>query len=140
MEVVGSAVTVVAVIDLSAKVATICVQYLRDVKHAKADIERFKGELDSVTNLLRRVEALLQGAGRTSLSTSIGLKNALGDCKIQLQQLNTALDPGKTRKVMSRLGARALKWPFETKEVEKAIRSLERCKGTISLVLQVDQT
>ena len=143
MEVVGSAASVIAVIDLSAKIASICLQYSRDVRHAKADIERFKLEVDSVTNLLRAVEALLQVATKTTLSTSIELENALRDCKIELQQINTKLDPGKAgkaRKVMSKFGARALKWPLESKEVEKTISRLERCKMTISLALQVDQT
>ena len=67
MEVVGSAANVIAVINLSAKIVSICLQYSRDVRHANADIERFKLEVDSVTNLLRAVEALLQVAAKTTL-------------------------------------------------------------------------
>ena len=55
----GLVANVIAVVDLSAKIASICAQYSGDVKHAKADIERFKGEVDSVTNLLQHVKALL---------------------------------------------------------------------------------
>ena len=135
----GLLANVIAVVDLSAKIASICVQYSRDVKHAKVNIERFKREVDSVTNLLQDVTALLQGAGKTSLPTSTKLKDALGECKIQLQQLDTILDPGKGRKVMRKFGIRALKWPLDTKEVEKTISIFDRCKGTISLALQVDQ-
>lgn len=135
----GLLANVIAVVDLSAKIASICVQYSRDVKHAKANIERFKREVDSVTNLLQDVTALLQGAGKTSLPTSTKLKDALGECEMQLQQLDTILDPGKGRKVMRKFGIRALKWPLETKEVEKTIIIFDRCKGTISLALQVDQ-
>lgn len=140
MEGLGLAANVIAVVELSGRIAAICVQYSRDVKHAKADIERFRREVVNVTSLLQHVHALLQGPDKTSLSTSIELKNALQDCSMQLEQLNTALDPGRNRKTMSKFGLRALKWPFETKEVEKAIRNLERCKGTISVALQVDQT
>ena len=60
MEVVGSAASVIGVIDLSVRITSICLQYSRDARHAKADIKRFKLEVDSVTILLRAVEALLK--------------------------------------------------------------------------------
>ncbi|ENH73556.1 hypothetical protein FOC1_g10001095 [Fusarium oxysporum f. sp. cubense race 1] len=41
---------------------------------------------------------------------------------------------------MSRFGVRALKWPFESKDVEGTIQNLERCRGNISLALNIDQT
>lgn len=80
----GLLANVIAVVDLSAKIALICVQYSREVKHAKVNIERFKREVDSVTNLLQDVTTLLEGPGKTSLSTSTKLKDALGECEIQL--------------------------------------------------------
>lgn len=140
MEGLGVAANVIAVVELSAKIASLCIQYSLAVKHAKADIERLGGEVNSVTELLRGVERLLQRLDDTQLSTSKKLRDALIDCFSQLAQLNTKLDPGKTRKTMSRLGVRALKWPFESKGVEKVINDLERCKQMISLALQVDQT
>lgn len=136
----GLVANVIAVVDLSAKIASSCVQYSRDVQDARADIERFEREQDSVTKLLWHVKELLEGAGKTSLSTSDELENALAECEMQLQQLNTVLDPGKGRKVMSKFGVRALKWPFRSREVDKAINSLGRSRATISDALQVDQT
>jgi hypothetical protein len=41
---------------------------------------------------------------------------------------------------MSRFGMRALKWPFESKDVQGTIQDLERCRGNISLALNIDQT
>ena len=41
---------------------------------------------------------------------------------------------------MNSFEVRALKRPVETKEVEKVIQNLERCKQAIALALQVDQT
>jgi hypothetical protein len=140
MEGLGVAANVIAVVELSAKIASLCVQYSLAVKHAKTDIERLGGEVNRVTDLLRAVEKLLQRPDNMQLSTSQKLHDALKGCFSQLTQLDTQLDPGKTRKTMSRFGIRALKWPFETKGVEKVINDLERCKQTISLALQVDQT
>ena len=58
---------------------------------------------------------------------------------MQLEKLKRRLEPSNTRKAMSRLGVRALKWPFTSKEVEKIVADLERYKQTFSLALQVDQ-
>jgi hypothetical protein len=52
--------------------------------------------------------------------------------------MRTKLDPGKTRKAMSRIGFRALKWPFTSKQVDKIISTLEGYEQTFSLALQVD--
>jgi hypothetical protein len=138
MEGLGVAANVIAVVELSAKIASLCVQYSRAVKHAKADIERLGREVNSITDLLRAVEGLLQRPDNTQLSASQKVHDALKDCLSQLVQLHTKLDPGRRRKVMSSFGVRALKWPFESKGVEKVINDLERCKQTISLALQVD--
>jgi Fungal N-terminal domain of STAND proteins len=140
MDGVGAAASVIAVVELSAKIASLCIQYSLAVKHAKTDIEHLRGEVNSVTDLLRRVEQLLQRPDNTQLSASQKLRDALRDCFSQLTELKTKLNPGKTRKAMSNFGIRALKWPFESKEVETIINDLERCKQTISLALQVDQT
>ena len=140
MDGLGVAANVIAVIELSAKIASVCIQYSLAVKHAKAEIERLRGEVDSLTGLLQGVEELLKGPEKTQLAASQGLRDAIRGCFSPLTQLSMELDPGKTRKTMSRIGIRALKWPFESKGVEKIINDLERCKQTITLSLQLDQT
>ncbi|KAJ9656035.1 hypothetical protein H2201_008661 [Coniosporium apollinis] len=140
LEVLGVTANIIAIVDLSAKIASLCVQYSLAVKDAKNDIERLRGEVNSVTDVLREVERLLQGPDSARLSASQKLRDALKDCFSQLTELKKRLHPGKTRKAMSRIGVRALKWPFQSKEVDKVVRNLERCKQTVSLALQVDQT
>ncbi len=39
---------------------------------------------------------------------------------------------------MSRFGFRALKWPFESKEIDSIIKNLERYRDTLSAGLAVD--
>jgi hypothetical protein len=41
---------------------------------------------------------------------------------------------------MSRVGFRALKWPFTSKQVDKIVSTLEGYQQTFMLALQVDQT
>jgi hypothetical protein len=140
MEGLGAAASAIAVIELSAKVASLFVQYSRAVKDAPNNITRLQKETKSLKNVLGDVKQLLNGPGSAQLSTSRKLLEALNDCFSQLKILEKVLEPGKTRKAMSRLGVRALKWPFESNEVDKIIRELERCKQTISLALEIDQT
>lgn len=140
MEGLGVAASVIAVVELSAKIASLCFQYSLAVKDAKADIERLGGEINSVADLLRDVGKLIQSPENSQLLTSQKLCGALEHCLSQLSQLNAKLNPTKTRKTMSRLGVRSLKWPFESKGVEKVINDVEKCKQRISIALQVDQT
>jgi len=140
MEGLGAAANVIAVVDLCAKVASFCYQYSLAVKDAKNDITRLQGEVKSLRDVLGEVQQLLNGPDGAKLSASQKLLDALKDSFSQLKTLDKTLNPGKTRKAMSRMGVRALKWPFESKEVDKVINGLENCKQTVSLALQVDQT
>ena len=138
MEGLGVAASAIAVIELSAKIALLCMQYSVAVKHAKADIERLRKEVDSVTNLLRDAETLIKTANN-QLPTSTKLQPAFSDCLVQLSAVSDKLEPGKRQKIMSTIGVRALKWPFQSKEIRTVIDNLERFKDTVSLALQVDQ-
>jgi hypothetical protein len=135
MEGLGVAANVIAVIDLSANVASLCFQYLTAVKDAKKDIERLLAEVSQVGDILREVQRLLHGLDGARLSASKKLCNSLKDCFLQLKELEEQLALGKARKVMSRFGVRALRWPFVAKDVEKIVISLERCKQTFVVAL-----
>lgn len=129
-----------ALIDTSAKIASLCFQYSVAVKDAKKDIERLQFKANDLKGVLGGVKKLLlDGRDKTWLSATHKLARSLKDCSLRLEELETQLDPGKTRKVMSRLGVR-LKWPFTSKDVEKIMNDLERYEQTFSLALHVDQT
>ncbi|OCL01502.1 hypothetical protein AOQ84DRAFT_434833 [Glonium stellatum] len=141
MDGLSVAANVIAVVDLSAQVASLCFQYSVAVKDAKEDIGHLQREVNSVKDVLNGVKQLLDGAhNKTRLSVSQKLSDSLEDCFSELEALQKKLDPGEARKAMSRFGLRALKWPFKSKEVEKVILRLGRHKQTFSSVLQVDQT
>ena len=140
MEGLGAATSVIAVLDLSAKVASLLVQYSRAVKDAPNNITRLQSEIKSLKNILGDVKQLLNDPASAKLSASQKLLEALNDCFSLLKSLAKILEPGKTQKTISRLGVRALRWPFESNEVDRIIRELDRCKQTISLALEIDQT
>ncbi|KAH6883946.1 vegetative incompatibility protein HET-E-1 [Thelonectria olida] len=141
---VGSAASVIAVLDLSAKVASLCFQYSNAVKNAKSDIERLLAELDTLEITLKGARQLLESPNGARLQTSQRLRNVLRGCSSQLTELQTKLErklnTGATRKEMSRLGVRALKWPFESRDVDNIITTLARCRETLIATLTIDQT
>jgi hypothetical protein len=137
---IGEAASIIAVIDLAAKVGSLCFQYSREVVGARKDIANLQGQLGSLQDILGKVQQLLQKPDSARFSALPTISCALDDCVDQLKVLQKRLDPGKTRKILSRSGFRALKWPFESKDVENIVTRLERYKQTISLAFQVDQT
>ncbi|KAF5675931.1 hypothetical protein FDENT_9649 [Fusarium denticulatum] len=139
-EAVGLAASVIAIIDLAAKVATLCFQYSTAVGNARADVAHLQSRLNDLDACLRGVHRILHGPNNQALPISRELIDSLNGCKSELAQVQNRLDPGKARKTMRRLGLRALKWPFDSKEVSGIVANLERYKQTIMLCLQVDQT
>ncbi|KAF1957653.1 hypothetical protein CC80DRAFT_471085 [Byssothecium circinans] len=140
MDGLSGAASVIAVIDISAKIGSLCFQYSKAVKDAKNDIERLQKKVGDIERVLESIKKLLDGPHRARLSTTHGLFKSLQQCLRELQELEKELKPGKTRKTMSRFGVRALKWPFTSKQVERIISSMEGYEQTFTLALQVDQT
>ncbi|KAF1347381.1 hypothetical protein EJ07DRAFT_91117, partial [Lizonia empirigonia] len=140
MDGLSGAASVIAVIDISAKIASLCYQYSVAVKDAKDDVKRVQRKVDDITHILEKLKQLLDSQDKRRLSTTHGLLDSLSQCIQELRDIEAKLDPGKTRKSMSRIGIRALKWPFTSKQVDKIVSTLEEYEQTFSLALQVDQT
>jgi hypothetical protein len=142
MDGLSAAASVTAIIDISVKVISLCFQYSVAVKDAKKDIDRLQRTVTDIKNVLEEVKRLLllDGQNKPRLSTTHKLSDSLEQCHQQLDELETQMKPRKTRKAMQRLGVRALKWPFTSKQVEKMVASLEKNGQTFGLALQVDQT
>ncbi|KAF7535511.1 hypothetical protein G7Z17_g13194 [Cylindrodendrum hubeiense] len=140
MEVLGVAANVIAVVDISIKVASLCVQYARDVKNAAADIERLKNEVTNLKGVTEAVQELLNNPNSAKLEKSQRLEKNLDDSRCLLERLELRLTPRTSRKAMSKIGLRALKWPFQRKEVDDLVETLRRHAETIDQTLQVEQT
>ncbi|EMD67664.1 hypothetical protein COCSADRAFT_158031 [Bipolaris sorokiniana ND90Pr] len=112
MDGLSGAASVIAVIDISAKIASLYYQYSVAVKDSKNDIKRVRRKVSDITHILEKIKQLLDSHDKTRLSTIYGLFSSLEQCREKLKSLEAKLDPGKTRKTMSRFGFRALKWLF----------------------------
>jgi hypothetical protein len=140
MDGLSGAASIIAVVDISAKVASLCFQYSLAVKGAKNDITRLHTKVGDVKGILEKIKQLLDGPGNARLPTTDTLSVPLKQCLEDLQRIKTDLEPGTARKTMKRFGFRALKWPFTSEGVEKMVARLEKYEQTFNLALQVDQT
>lgn len=140
MDGLSGAASVIAVVDISAKVTSLCFQYSVAVKDAKRDIGRLQQKVTDIKKLLEGLQQLLDKQDQSQLSTTRKMADSLEQCHQQLQGLKAQLEPSQSRRAMQRVGIRALKWPFTSKQVEKMVVSLEQYEHTFSLALQVDQT
>lgn len=140
MEGIGFATNILAVVELSAKVALLCLQYSKDVKLAKQDILELRRQVIGLEDASRAVYELLESANSTKLKVSQQLCVAIDSSHSQLQELHNRLRPGTARQAMDRFGIRSLKWPLQSKDVKKIVQNLGQHTQTILLALQVDQT
>ncbi|KAF1978793.1 hypothetical protein BU23DRAFT_524319 [Bimuria novae-zelandiae CBS 107.79] len=140
MDGLSGAASVIAIVDISAKVAALCFQYAVAVKDAKRDIRRLQQKVTNIKNLLKNLQQLLDKQDKSQLSTTRKMEDSLKECHHQLQELKAQLEPSRGRKTMQRVGFQALKWPFTSTQVEKMVVSLQQHEHTFSLALQLDQT
>ncbi|PWI65024.1 hypothetical protein PCL_07436 [Purpureocillium lilacinum] len=140
MEGLGVAANVIAVVDLSVKVAALCVDYGKGVKNAKNDIVRLHLEVAGLQNAANAVQELLRGPSGGRLITSKQLCNAIRHCQSQLQALFERLRPRTAPEALTPVSLRALKWPFQSKEVERIVQDMGRYAQVMNQALQVDQT
>ncbi|PMD32232.1 hypothetical protein L207DRAFT_572057 [Hyaloscypha variabilis F] len=142
MDVLSAAASVIAVIQISESVASLCSQYFTAVKNAKPDIELLQGELGRLKTVLEGAQQILKGPNGARFHTSQPLRDGLSGSSLQLNELEKKLKEklnlGKTGKVMIHFGFRALNWPFEKGEVDGIIQILKGYRDTLSAALVID--
>ena len=145
--------SVIAVLQATEAVISVCHDYRSSVKGSSWEVPRVLAELRSLRNVLEILEELAHKAetsGSTKKSPLPALKSLcdpdtgiLRKCSIELEELKKKLAPpgwsglaGSKRRGL----LEALSWPLKKGDTEKVLESIERFKSTISLAISVDQT
>ncbi|KAL3469675.1 hypothetical protein BJX99DRAFT_268041 [Aspergillus californicus] len=139
MEPLSCAASVIAVIQLTGSIVTICGGYIQEVKDAREDIASLQRQATSLLEIVKKLAELVNGQNGEKLSTSQTLANDTTSCKLVLTRLMERIDPENARKrtkAMRKLGFRALKWPLKRAELERMTQDLERYKSSFILALQ----
>jgi len=123
MDGLAAAASITAIVDISAKIASLCFQYSVAVRDAE-DIEHLGKAVANVKNVLEEVQLLLDGQDKTQLSATHKLSDSLKDCHQQLQGLKTQLEPGKAREAMHQVGLRAQGIALAQKELGTGGRTI----------------
>jgi len=141
MDGLSAAASVVAVIQISAQLFDLCRTYYLNVKDARKDIERLRNEITSLQDILVNVADLANEPSSTSLRT-LKLVNEddgpLTQCHVELAALLDRLSPQDGASKV-KLVLRSLKWPLNSKEVDKALLAIGRYKSSFVLALSTDQ-
>ncbi|KAI7769614.1 hypothetical protein LZL87_003104 [Fusarium oxysporum] len=136
-EALGVASSVIAVVDLSAKVIGWCVRYAQDVSHAKEDKKRLAEEVTRLNLASVNARNLLDGPHGSKLRASRALYLATVNSQSQLRRIERQL---AERSGQGKVSFEALKWPFKHKDVGSVIQDIYQCTKAIYSALEVDQT
>jgi hypothetical protein len=139
MDGLSSAASVIAVIQLTGSLVKLCGGYIQEVKDARDEIFTLQRSIAGLQGTLRDLQGFLQSNDGKALPTSSRLVSNITDCLSDLQALEARLNQGKGKKLMRKVGFRALKWPLKRAEVEGVTQNLEKYKSSFLLSLQVDQ-
>ena len=141
MDGLSAAASIIAVIQISTQIFGVCQKYYMSVKGARKDIQLLRDEITSLQDVLMKVNDLTDQPGSVPLSTLDLLNQTDGPlvkCRKDLSDLLANLDLEQGRDEMKRFGLRALKWPFNSKEIGKVIAAIGRHKNTFVLALSAD--
>jgi hypothetical protein len=136
---IGEAASVIAVIQISARVFSWCQEYIADVRDASKDVKRLSDGVYALVGVLKRIEGL-DSAKLSNLDWLSQPGGQLERCKGHLDELAAKLYQGDGKGEMRRVGLRALKWHFSSKEIEKYLRIIDGHKAMLTLALTADQT
>ncbi|KAL9607615.1 MAG: hypothetical protein Q9167_007486 [Letrouitia subvulpina] len=139
---IGEAASVIAIIDVAAKVIAQCREYYREVKDARKDIQRLRDEVTTLQNVLTSIADLADSSDPADLSIFDlvhGKDGPLQQSRTRLENLVSRLDPGQGTTLMKSFGMRALKWPLSSKDVQKHVAAIREERMTFNLALTGDQ-
>ena len=138
MDGLSVAASITSVINLSVKVAALCIQYSVAVKNARGDAQRLQTKADSIEQTFKDLmQKLDQPQSKHLLATRKSVQPAIHEYLGLLQKLHAKLEPRGTRLGWSR--ARSLRWPFQSNELEGVLAALEAYERRFFLPLQIDQ-
>lgn len=81
----------ITVVDMSAKVASLCYKYAVEVKHAKSDIERLHRKVNDTKDILGKLQQVLDKLGESQLPIINTLLDPLQRCSQEFKELKATL-------------------------------------------------
>jgi hypothetical protein len=143
MEGLGAAASVVAIVQITGTIFSLCWEYYTEAKDAKEHIKRLRNEVKSLQDVIAEIGELIDSPSSAKLAVLSSFNHQDGplqQCLTDLTDLLMKLDKSQGKSSMRKFGLRSLKWPLSSKEVNNATTAIERHKSLFMLALNVDQT
>ena len=134
--------SIIAVLQVSGAVVSICYDYRNAVKDAVKEATQITDEVKSLQDVLERLLKLAEleiarGSSRLqAMQHLVQPDGALPRCQDDLSTLRRKLGP----ETHPRSLWATLKWPLTARDLKKSVESISRARGLISLALITDQT
>ena len=141
MDGLNSAACVIAVVQIISQVYEVCRTYYIQVKDARKDIKRLRGEVTVLQDILISVADLADNDETCRRSTLAPLNKSGGhlqQCRADLSALLIKLESRLGHEKMRKFGIRAMKWPCDSEDVDKSILALEQYRDIFALALITD--
>lgn len=128
-------VSILTIIDLSAKVLLKCYRLQSQMKDAKHDIAQIINEVESVSDVLADLHEAISQEHDWKASTFSVISGPLAATLRVLQELDEKLAPMTGGRLKT-----SILWPFSSKTVQARVQILQQAKSTLSLALSSSQT
>jgi hypothetical protein len=137
---IGLVGTLIAVVQISSKVVSICYEYRSSVKNAPRELSLILDEVTSVRDIVERLVKIVDADERSCILPSLQSMNQpeapLQKCLAELTALKQCLKPAKGLKAKGW----ALVWPLKETDAQKRLAAIARIKATLQLAISADNT
>lgn len=129
---------IAGLITLALQVGTVIAEYSIAVKEGPKNIQELKQELLLLGEVLSQLQDFLYSEklrGRSFDSNSV-LQSAIASCKVRIERIGDKLrrtDGGRASRIVEKL-----KWPFETKEVDKEVTNMRSYTQAFQFSLTIE--
>lgn len=134
--ILGIAASIIAIIQLTERAATLSYRYTSGVKQAPVHFQSLLDELDSLSKVLATLhDSAKARPGSTELGKLSDHDGPLRGCILELEKLHGKLQP---KVGWGRIINRFM-WPLKEKETFDMILRIERYKNLFMLAINADQ-
>lgn len=132
--------TIIAIATTATTILSLLSKYVQDVKNAQEDVERLLKQIEDIHSLLLDIEKIAKSPDSAKLPALEKSFTAIKKTFSDIQEFVEKLKPKTSQRLMSKVGLRALKWPFTKEQMANYIARLESEKTTLILAFQKDST
>lgn len=138
--------SVVAIIQISTKIISICSAYIRDVKDAPSDLQKIMFEVAAVKGIFEALSLLFTTEDNVNAAVSqrpyIFLRDSVDGCAQELKTLEAMFPRSedsssntKRRRKKCQLSLSSLAWPLKAHRAKQHLENISQHKATIILAL-----